>query len=515
MNVLRRDFLKGLATIPFLGYFAFGFKNNITKGISEKSKDYQKVLGIGELEAPRQKLSPSTAHDEKRIRIGVVGNGWRGERLLNTLGFAHPEALEESRVEGQLTGRLKNYEGYDDLNVDFVGVCDTFEVHAKRGGEFIPFKQEGIEKGNKKGSPIKVFPTYREMIASKDIDAVIIATPDHTHASIAIAAANAGKHVYLEKPMTHTIEEAIELRDTIKQSDIVFQLGHQNRQQMSFKIARELYEKGVLGTVTMVQTFTNRNTVFGAWIRDKAFDHHLGNKNNINWKEFLGKAPWHEFEHKRYFSWQRYSDYGTSVTGNDFTHRYDCVNQVLGLGIPETVVALGGQYYYKGYGDMPDVLSAIFSYPEKGLTMTYDGTLKNEVYRESRILGSEATIDIDGAILMYKDKQSEKFKDIKIDPSDPMYYYAPSTDIDAISTATSRAFMKGGFGPTFIDGKVIDGTYLHLREWLDAIRGHGHPSCDIDQGFEEAVTFNLANLAYVHKKPVRWDKSNEKVIIGG
>jgi predicted dehydrogenase len=282
---------------------------------------------------------------------------------------------------------------------------------------------------------------------------------------------------------------------------------------MSFKIANELFRKGAFGEVSMVQVYTNRNTLFGAWIRDDAFDHKLGNKDNINWDEFLGNAPWHEFDLQRYFSWQRYSDYGTSITGNDFSHQYDCMNQVLNLGIPETVVAMGGQYYYKHHGDMPDVFNAIFNYPERGLTMTYDGTLKNEAYRASRILGSEGTIDVDRAILMYKDRNSERYKDIMIDPSDPLYYYDPKNYLDALTSASTKIYMKGGYGPTFIDGKVIDATLLHLKEWVDAIRGHGRTSCGIDEGFEEAVTFNLANLAYEHGKTVRWDKVNEKAMI--
>ncbi len=281
---------------------------------------------------------------------------------------------------------------------------------------------------------------------------------------------------------------------------------------MSFKIANELYRKGALGVVSLVQTYTNKNDLNGAWIRTREFDH-LGNPDTINWKEFLGKAPWVEFDPKRYFNWQRYSDYGTGVTGNDFTHKYDCVNQVLELGIPDTVVALGGQYYYKGHGDMPDLFSAIFTYPERGLTMTYDSTLKSGIYRQSHILGSEVTMDIDNAIMMYKDTYSERYKEHAISSDDPMYYYEPCADVDAISSATAKTYLKSGYGPTYIDGKVIDATFLHLKEWIDAIRGFGTTSCGIDVGFEEAVTFNLANLAYEHRRPVHWDKVNEKVII--
>lgn len=507
MKVLRRDFLKGLATIPFLGYFAFGFKNNIAKELSGKNVEDPKILRIGELEAPKEKLLPPTGGSGKTIRFGLVGNGWRGEQLLHALGYVHSETYDKQT--------LQNILQREDLNVELVGVCDTFNVHSKRGSEFIPAKDAAAGGKAKKEGAVKIYPNYREMIASGEIDAIVIATPDHTHAPIAVAAAKAGLHVYLEKPMTHSIEEAVELKKTIKSTGVVFQLGHENRQQMSFKMARELYQKGALGDVSMVQTYTNRNSLFGAWIRDDAFDHKLGNKDNINWKEFLGNAPWHEFDLQRYFSWQRYSDYGTSVTGNDFTHRYDCVNQILDLGIPETVVALGGQYYYKTHGDMPDVLNAIFSYPERRLTMTYDGTLRNQVTRSSRIMGSEATMDIDGAILIHKDMYSEKFKDVEAGSSKPLYFYAPRTDVDAISSATSKEYMKGGFGPTFIDGKVLDTTFLHIKEWIDAIRGHGETSCNIDKGFEESVTFNLANLAYKHKKTIRWDADNEKAIIGG
>ncbi|WP_273272516.1 Gfo/Idh/MocA family protein [Maribacter polysiphoniae] len=509
----RRDTIKALATLPVLGYFGYAYNANLLKIEEAKAQNYLERLKIDKIEVSEEKLSPPTGNSGNRIRFGVVGNGWRGEQLLKSLGYVHPDYVEDSSENGIPDKGMQKFLDQEDLNVEFAAVCDTFEVHTRRGVEISandlrPFGKKRDPK------PAKVFSSYKEMIASDDIDAIIIATADHTHAQIAIEAAKAGKHIYLEKPMTHSIEEAVELRKVIKDTGVVFQLGHQNRQQMSFKIANELYEKGVFGDVSMVQVYTNRNTVFGAWIRDDAFDHKLGNKDNINWEEFLGNVPLCEFDRKKYFSWQRYSEFGTSITGNDLSHQFECMNQVLKLGIPETVVALGGQYYYKHHGDMPDVFNAVFNYPERGLTMTYDGNLKNDAYRPSRILGSAGTVDVDRAILMYKDNHTDRYKDIILDPSDPFYYYAPDDDVDAISSATSQVYMKGGYGPTTIDGKTVEATLLHLKEWVDAIRGQGKPSCDIEAGFEEAVTFNLANLAYEHKKVVTWDKVNEKAIIG-
>lgn len=502
-----------MATIPVLGLFGMGAKDNIAKQIEKKQIDYYERLKIDRLDAPLEKLRPPTGIGSKKLRIGLVGVGWRGETLLQKFGYLHPDVIEKHTVKGGgYTKWLKDVMEQEDFNVEITGICDVFDVHTERGLLISRNRVLGGMGQLEKGA--EVFSSYREMVKSDNIDAIIIATPDHTHAAIAIAAANSGKHIYLEKPMAQSIEHAIAIRDTIKKSNVVFQLGHQNRQQMSYKVGHELFQRGMLGEISLVQTYTNRNTVFNAWIRDDAFDHKLGNENNINWEEFLCDAPKHEFDLKRFFSWQRYSDYGTSLTGNDFAHWFDCVNQVLNLGIPESVVALGGQFYYKTHGDMPDVFNAIFSYPERGLMMTYDATLKNGIFRQSRIMGSEATLALDSAVRMYKDRHSEKFRKVKLEADEPLYYYEPNTNIDAISTATSRTYFRGGYGPTMIDGKIIDATFLHVKEWIDAIRGKAEPSCGIDRGFEESVTFNLANLAYAHKKTVKWDRVNERVIIG-
>ena len=508
-NIFRREFLKGLGALPFLGYFAFNFRENIAREAKIKQKDYLNLLGIDSLEAPKIKLLPSSGTGGNRIRIGLLGNGWRGDQLLQSFGFIHPDQVRDSTKKGKYNEWLTTFLSQEDLNVDFAGVCDTFTIHAQRGLEIsMNDVRPGGGQGNTK--PAKVYPTYREMIESKDIDAVVIATPDHWHAPIAIAAAKAGKHVFLEKPMTHSIEEAIELRNTKKSSGVVFQLGHENRQQMSFRIARELIQKGVLGSISMVQTFTNRNGDYGAWIRKRKYDDQ-GTPDNINWKEFLGNTPWYEFDRKRYFNWHRFSEYGTGFIGNDFSHQYDCINQVLRVGIPEKVIAFADQYYYKNCGDMPDVMNVIFSYPKKKLTLTYDGTLKNGIYRENYIMGSEAAMYLDLGIKIFKDDYSERYKDNGMDSSEPLYLYNGGGEVDAVSSATARAYIKGGYGATYIDGKVIDASFLHVKEWIDAIRNQTATSCNIDEGFDEAVTFNLANLAYVNNKQVFWDPVTEKV----
>ena len=145
--------------------------------------------------------------------------------------------------------------------------------------------------------------------------------------------------------------------------------------------------------------------------------------------------------------------------------------------------------------------------------MTYDGTLKNGIYRENYIMGSDAAMLLDLGIKIFKDDYSDRYKDVKMDSSEPLYMYSGGTEVDAVTTATAQAYIKGGYGSTYIDGKVLDASFLHVKEWLDSIRNKLQPSCNIDEGFDEAVTFNLANLALTSNKQVVWDPLKEKATL--
>ncbi len=507
-NLFRRDFLKGIATVPFLGYFAFAHKSNILKEQEKNRADYLKELGIDHIDALNLRVTrPDPQQSAKPLRIGLVGHGWRGPDLLRALGYAHPSWIEKNTENGKYNDEILSFLEQEDLQVEFAGICDTYAPRAEKG---IAASVNEIHPGKGIRKPVKIYPTYHDMYASGDIDAVIIATPDHLHAKMAADAARAGLHIYLEKPMTRTIEEAIRLRDTIRSSGVVFQLGHENRHQMSYRIAEELVQKNVLGAISMVETYTNRNDDFGAWIRgiDKG-----GTLETINWKEFLGDSPWQEFDPDKYFNWQRFDEFGSGVTGNQFSHYYDCINQILHVGIPGSVAALGGTYYFKDRRDIPDVLNVIFNYPERGLSLTYDCTLKNSKFRGINILGSDASMEIENTLNIYKDSLSEMYRKIEIDPSKPLYNYFPDPRVDAVTSATALTYIKSGFGKTMIEGKILDTTYLHVREWIDAIRGNAAVSCNIDRGFEEAVTFILANISLKERKIVGWDAAQEKAIL--
>ncbi len=160
---------------------------------------------------------------------------------------------------------------------------------------------------------------------------------------MAIDAANAGKHIYLEKCMTRTIGEAISLRDAVKNNNVVFQLGHQGRQRDLNLKAKELIDKGTLGKITLIETTTNRNDPFAAWVWPI---HEKASRDTIDWDQFQGPAPENvPYSAERFFRWRCYWAYGTGMCGDLLTHEYDAVNSILNLGIPQSAAASGGIYF--------------------------------------------------------------------------------------------------------------------------------------------------------------------------
>jgi predicted dehydrogenase len=500
----RREVIKGLATLPVLGYFANRFY--VKHGTDFKKPIVNKPqLGLSE-DSPNILSMANMPVNGDKLRIGVVGNGMRGPQILRAMGFASKSWIERNTQNGQPNQSLQSFLNQDDLKIEITGVCDTFSVRAEEAQAIAA----SFNLGGEVNKPPKIYPTYREMLDDDNLDAIVILTPDHWHARMATDAAQAGKHIYLEKPMCQTADEAKMLRDVIRKTGVVLQVGHQNRQQASYIKAKEIIEKGILGDVSLVETFTNRNNDHGAWIREIPSQ---ANGSNVNWKEFLGHKSFRELDLDRYFNWQKWFEYGTGPAGNQFTHEYDCMNQVLGLGIPARVVATGGNYYFKDPRDIPDVFNAIFEYPSRGLSLTYDCTLRSSKPRDNTILGRDASMEINISAAVYPDRQSERYKEYGLNHDEPIYSFHPRVDlVDAVTSATAKYYHERGFGYSYHNGQRIDATYLHMKEWMHCVRNGIQPSCNIDRGFEETVTFYMSNLAYLEKRVVGWDPEKEIII---
>ncbi|MDZ7265490.1 MAG: Gfo/Idh/MocA family oxidoreductase, partial [candidate division KSB1 bacterium] len=334
-GVKRRDILKGLATLPVLGGFIYAYVVKRTKDVNKR----QAILDeLGIAEKPGTPVSKPqapaiiTSRPASLIRLGIIGNGGRGESLIRSAGIAHPDWVEEQRknaAQNKMHTTLRDWLAQDDLNVVLTGVCDVFDVRAERG---LAASKNEVRPGGASG-PLpgaKRYRHYQDLLASPEIDAVIIATPDHWHAQMVIDAVAAGKHVYCEKCMTRTEEEALQMAAAVKNSRIVFQLGHQNRQLESHEKAKELIQKNILGKITLVETTTNRNSPDGAWYYNI---HEQGSPQTIDWDLFQGPAP-HKvpFSLERFFRWRCWFDYGTGLAGDLLSHEFDAINQILELG---------------------------------------------------------------------------------------------------------------------------------------------------------------------------------------
>jgi len=426
--------------------------------------------------------SSSVAVEKDPLRLGIIGFGKRGEELVGT--------------------SINSQAAQTDLNIEYRGVCEINDLRLERGLAAA-------------GSKAKAYKNYLDLLNSDDIDAVIIATPDHWHARMAMDAANRGKHIYLEKCMTRTVVEAKSLRDIVKRSAVVFQLGHHGRQRDLNLKAKKLIANGTLGKLTLIETTTNRNDPHRDW--EMVGDESLS-EEHVDWNQFQGpEAKKQPFSAERYYGWRNYWDYGTGMSGDLLSNEFDVINSILDLGIPESAMATGGLYYHLDGREVPDVFQAAFEYPDSELTLLYSGTLASGIPRGTLFMGNDATLELGRILSVWVDKQSAKYKSrIEsgiIDPSSPLVnYLKPLDSVDAVSSATSKYFADRGLDMTYSGGRAVNTTHLHLAEWMHCIRSGGITSCNIDRGFEEAVTAHMATRSFQEGRMIRWDKESGTII---
>jgi predicted dehydrogenase len=451
MTIRRRDFLTGLFASPMLG---------ARSGNAGKNESPAPVK-------PVAKYNP--------VRLGLIGYGSRGEELVHILGKA-------------------------ELNIEFRGISEVFDQRMEKGLAAA-------------GSGARGYKNYRDLLDADDIDAVIIATPDHWHARIATDAANRGKHIYLEKCMACSVEDAVILRNTVKSSGVVFQLGHQGRQRDLNLKARELAGGDILGRITLIETTTNRNDARNGW---KKLEGELASNETIDWEMFQGPGKErYPFSLERYYGWRNYWAYGIGMAGELLTNEFDMVNSIMNLGIPESAVASGGLYDHSDGREVPDLFQAALEYPARSLTLLYSGTLANGIPRGTLFMGRDATMELGRILSVWADKSSIRYRSrIEagiLDPATPIVNYMKD-QVDAISSATSKYYADRGLVSTYREGKQLDTTGLHLAEWLQCIHSNRLPSCSVDRGFEEAVTASMATIAYREGRKVRWDRDKETII---
>ncbi len=516
----RRDLIKGLATIPIVGGLGIGWskKQNYDSLQVEKTKKLYNDLGftIDDV-SPKRKAVPMGKAD--LLRIGVVGIGVRGTQLLRSLGFTEKNWIESNTdTTGKPNIFLQSFIEQEELNVEITAICDVFDLHLEKGVE--------ISKYNKKnndfsGKAAKGYKNFRDLIDDKNVDAVIVTTPDFWHAPITLAAIKAGKHVYCEKCMTRTEEEAHEVYKTAKAyPNSVFQVGHQYHQNACFYKAKELIDKNAIGKVSLVETTTNRNTPDGAWVRHLDANGNLkpGDEKSIDWNLFLGDRPKIPFDIKRYYSWTQYWEYGTGLAGQLMGHEYDAANQLLELGIPETVSAEGGIYFYKDGREIPDIFNVVCNFPKKDVTVVYSASLASSRGRGRIFMGHDGSMDVSGDLMVNIDANSTQYekylKNGEISANEVFFEYRPGMEeLDAVTSATEKYYAQKGLSYTYGNGnKIVDIAFLHLKEWMESIRFGGAPSCGIEKAYEATIACHMATTAYREQRKVSWDPIKMKIV---
>lgn len=441
-NLTRRDFIRRSATgAAGLGYFLNG-----------------RWMPLEAVPMPMKPAGPSD-----RVNIGFIGVGIRGHILTNA---------------AMATGQA-----------NLVVACDTYQGHLDRSKETTDGKIETS------------FCNFKSVLDRKDIDAVVIATPDHWHLPMALAALDAGKDIYIEKPMTHSLEDGSKIIEAARRNNRIVQVGSQGRSSPLQKKAREIVASGQLGRITKIVASYNRNSSTGAWNYPIPMD--LKNGVNFNWEEWLGSAPQRPFDAERVFRYRKYWDYSGGITTDLFVHLITSIHFIMDVKMPQSVVATGGILVRKDGREVPDTLDALFDY--EGFHVNMSSTFNNASTAEQgmQFLGTEGSLVLGGnALSLTPEKHREG------------YQYS----IDSWPKELQEQFWNEGnhreeakpaskWEASSIEDKT-DAVPVHMAEFFECVRTRKECSENAVVGNYAASAGHMVNISYRSGKKVTWDDTS-------
>jgi len=429
------------------------------------------IVGAAEPAGTEKPVAPSD-----RIRIATIGMGG--------MGFG------DTRTALQVPG------------IELVAAADCYDGRLTHVKEVF-------------GEDVMTTRDYREVLARPDVDAVIVATPDHWHAQITVEAMRAGKAVYLEKPMIHDLDEGNLLREVERETGQVLIVGSQRVSSIVYEKARELFRAGAIGTLNMVEARYNRNSAIGAWQYSIPTD---ASPQTVDWEMFLGDAPARPFDPLRFFRWRNYWDYGTGVAGDLFVHLFSGIHFALDSDGPTRVNATGGIRHWKDGRDVPDVMVGLFDYPETSSHPPFTMSLQVDFAdgsggsQQFRFVGDEGimTIGGEGVSVSRRSPRSE-----------------PGYTIGTFSEAEQKAFLaeyrkrypepergelreaqETVYGPPRDYSDRLD----HFRNFFAAMRAGGAVTEDATFGFRAAAPALLCNMSYRDKRIFDWDPEGMRLV---
>ncbi|HEY6763353.1 MAG TPA: Gfo/Idh/MocA family oxidoreductase [Candidatus Sulfotelmatobacter sp.] len=351
---------------------------------------------------------------------------------------------------------------------------------------------------------------YKEILDRKDVDAVIIAVPDHNHRMLVEAACAAGKDVYCEKPMSHTVEDGFAMVEAAQKNKRIMQVGSQRVSSILYSKAKEIYESGKLGEVTKIDAHWDRNSPSGAWVYPIPPD---ANEKTIDWNSFLGDAPKRAFDPVRFFRWRCFSDYGEGLAGDLFVHLISGIHYVTSTNtVASRAQSSGGLFHFKDGRDFPDLIETFYDYPNFRVGVRCN--LNNESGEFIAFYGTKGTMIIQDATVTFTPQDTRPRPEgysVMGWPKKLRDEYIKQWDAEHPEPAPGT-FHVDPEGEKFSNPAGYSDTVDHQNNFFKAVRSR-KPVTENEVFANHAVIgCHLSNYAYFNKCIAMWDASGKKIV---
>src|ERR1700723_2335880 len=404
-----------------------------------------------------------------RVRFASIGTGTRGCELLTA-------SLEVPGIE-------------------CVAVCDLYDSRHEAA-------QEAVQK------QVAATRNYKEILDRKDVDAVIVAVPDHQHRRIVVDACAAGKDVYCEKPMSHTVEDGFDMVDAGRKGNRIMQVGSQRVSSIVYEKARDLYSSGALGDVFFIEGSADRNSPGGAGVYPIPPD---ASEHTIDWNAFLEGAPKRPFDAARFFRWRCFSDYGEGLAGDLFVHLLSGIHFISGTNeAPMRAQSSGGLFRWKDGRDFPDLIETFYDYPKFRVALRCN--LNNAGGEPIKFHGSKGTMEIIGQTLTFTPQdvspKPERYSTMGWPARLRKEYLAQWT---AEHPLPGPLNYQADEAETFTAPEGYSDVAAHQANFFNAVRTRNPTVENEEFGNHTAIGCHLANYAYFNNKIATWDPTAKTI----